>query len=139
MTNQHKSYLYIALSILLWSSVASAFKLSLREMNHLHLLFFASNASVTALFIVLLMSGKIKLLKQQSSANIVKSAVLGFLNPFLYYMVLFKAYSLLPAQEAQPLNWTWPITLTILSSLFLKQKIVSRHICIDAYNMLVIV
>ena len=33
----------------------------------------------------------------------------GFLNPFLYYIILFKAYSLLPAQEALSLNYTWPL------------------------------
>jgi drug/metabolite transporter (DMT)-like permease len=41
----------------------------------------------------------------------------------LYYVVLFKAYDLLPAQEAQPLNYTWAITLAILSIPLLKQKI----------------
>ena len=49
--------------------------------------------------------------------------MLGFLNPFLYYLVLFKAYDLLPAQEAQPLNYTWAITLALLSIPLLKQKI----------------
>lgn len=49
--------------------------------------------------------------------------MLGFLNPFLYYVVLFKAYSLLPAQEAQPLNYTWSIVLVLLSIPLLKQKI----------------
>jgi len=40
---------------------------------------------------------------------------MGFLNPFLYYLVLFKAYSLLPAQIAQPLNFIWPITLMLIA------------------------
>jgi drug/metabolite transporter (DMT)-like permease len=53
---------------------------------------------------------------------------LGFLNPFLYYTVLFKAYDLLPAQEAQPLNYTWAITLALLSIPLLKQKIGLRDI-----------
>jgi drug/metabolite transporter (DMT)-like permease len=38
-------------------------------------------------------------------------------------LILFKAYSLLPAQVAQPLNMIWPIILVFLSILFLKQKI----------------
>ena len=49
--------------------------------------------------------------------------MLGILNPFIYYIVLFKAYSLLPAQEAQPLNYTWPIMLVLLSIPLLQQKI----------------
>lgn len=38
-------------------------------------------------------------------------------------MILFKAYDLLPAQEAQPLNYTWAIVLAILSIPVLKQKV----------------
>ncbi len=49
--------------------------------------------------------------------------VLGFLNPFLYYVVLFQAYSILPAQEAQTLNYTWPIMIALLSIPILKQQI----------------
>jgi drug/metabolite transporter (DMT)-like permease len=49
--------------------------------------------------------------------------MLGFLNPFLYYVVLFKAYSILPAQEALSLNYTWPIMLVLLSIPLLKQRI----------------
>jgi drug/metabolite transporter (DMT)-like permease len=52
-----------------------------------------------------------------------RSAANGFLNPFLYYVVLFKAYSLLPAQEAQPLNYTWPLMLVLLSAPMLGQRI----------------
>jgi len=48
---------------------------------------------------------------------------LGFLNPFLYYLVLFKAYDLLPAQEAQPINYTWALTLSYLSFFVLKHKL----------------
>ena len=38
-------------------------------------------------------------------------AGLGLLNPVAYYLVLFKAYDLLPAQVAQPINYAWPIVL----------------------------
>lgn len=56
-------------------------------------------------------------------AGNISSAILGFLNPFLYYLILFKAYDLLPAQQAQPINYTWAITLSLLSVPMLKQKI----------------
>jgi len=57
-----------------------------------------------------------------------RSAAAGFLNPFLYYMVLFKAYAILPAQEAQPLNYTWPIVLSLLAVPFLGEKLRSRSL-----------
>lgn len=51
------------------------------------------------------------------------SSIQGFLNPFLYYFILFKAYSLLPAQVAQPLNYVWPIVLVLLAALFPGQRL----------------
>lgn len=48
---------------------------------------------------------------------------LGSINPFLYYLVLFKAYDLLPAQEAQAINYTWALMLAFLSVPLLKQKL----------------
>ncbi len=52
--------------------------------------------------------------------------LLGFINPFAYYLILFKAYDLLPAQEAQAINYTWVLMLSYLSVIFLKHRL-SRH------------
>ncbi len=53
---------------------------------------------------------------------------LGLINPFLYYLVLFKAYDLLPAQEAQAINYTWALMLAFLSVIILKQKLTIKDI-----------
>mgnify|MGYP000424443760 CR=1 FL=1 len=119
---QKRAYIYAAFAVLAWSTVASAFKISLNYSDPLRLLFYACTTSLAIFFVLLLFQDKIELLRC-SLAELLRSAVLGFLNPFLYYIVLFKAYSLLPAQEAQPLNYTWPIVLSILSVPLLKQKI----------------
>jgi len=75
------------------------------------------------LFVVLLWQNKSKLLLQLNQKQIYRAAFRGFLNPFLYYLVLLKAYTLLKAQEAGTLNYIWPITLVLLSIPLLKQKI----------------
>ena len=123
MDRQKKAYLYAILTVLLWSTVASAFKITLRHLNFIQLLFYASFVSMVALFLILLCQGKLRELSTFSKREYLYSALLGFLNPFFYYTILFKAYSLLPAQEAQPLNWTWPIMLVLLSIVILKQPI----------------
>lgn len=123
MDNQTKAYLYAAASILCWSTVASAFKLSLGILNAVELLFYSSLVAFCLLLGVLLAGGGLGGLKAWSYTDYGRSAWLGFLNPFLYYLVLFKAYSLLPAQEAQPLNFVWPIVLAVLSVPLLGQKI----------------
>jgi len=58
-----------------------------------------------------------------TARDALNAAFRGFLNPFLYYLVLLKAYTLLKAQEAGTLNYIWPITLVLLSIPLLKQKI----------------
>ncbi len=123
MDRQKKAYLFAILTVLLWSTVASAFKITLRYLNFIQLLFYASFVSMAVLFLILLCQGKLGDLRKFSKREYLTSALLGFLNPFFYYTILFKAYSLLPAQEAQPLNWTWPIMLVLLSIVILKQPI----------------
>jgi drug/metabolite transporter (DMT)-like permease len=128
MSNQKKAYLYAITVVAIWATVASAFKISLRYVTFLQLLFFASLFSLVVLFITIIIQKKQQRLKQCSKREYLRSCLLGILNPFLYYMVLFKAYSLLPAQEAQPLNQTWAIVLSILSIIILKQKISLKNI-----------
>jgi len=123
MEKQESAYIYAIIAVLFWSTVASAFKVTLRYLDFLQLLFFASIASLVILFLILLIQNKLNLFRGYSRKNYLHSVMLGFLNPFLYYVVLFKAYSLLPAQEAQPLNYTWSIMLVLLSIPLLKQKI----------------
>jgi drug/metabolite transporter (DMT)-like permease len=123
LENQKKAYLYAALTVLLWSTVASAFKLTLRSLDFIQMLFLASAVSTAALFLILLVQGRWKDVMASSKSDLARSAALGLLNPFIYYLVLFKAYDVLPAQEAQPLNWTWPIMLVLLSAVLLKQRI----------------
>ncbi len=123
MERQTKAYLYAVATVLLWSTVASAFKLTLGQMDFLEMLLGASVVSLAALFVIVLGQGKLSLIANSSREDVARSASLGFLNPFLYYVILFKAYSVLPAQEAQPLNWTWPIMLVLLSIAILKQPI----------------
>src|SRR5690554_1118101 len=100
MKQTDKSFLYAGIAVLLWSSVATSFKLRLSELDFIQLIFYASATSVVVLFIILLLQGNLKLLAHQSPRQWGYSMFLGFFNPVLYYLVLFKAYSLLPAQLA---------------------------------------
>lgn len=123
MKNQKMAYFYAICAVLIWSTVASAFKLSLQYLDFLQLLLISAFVSTIILMVILITQNKMKKLMKYSLKDYLHSALLGFLNPFLYYILLFKAYSLLPAQEAQPLNYTWPIMLVLLSIPLLKQKV----------------
>lgn len=116
-------YTFALMAIILWSTSGTAFKLALKGISFPQLLFISTHTAWIFLFIMLIIKGKLKSAFQNPGKNLAKSAIGGFLNPFLYYIILLKAYSLLPAQIAQPLNYTWPVMLVLLSVIFLKQKL----------------
>jgi len=120
---QARVYTLALLAILLWSTSGTAFKLALRHISFPQLLFISAHVAWIFLFVLLLIKGKLGGLLKNPVYNISRSALSGFLNPFLYYIILLKAYTLLPAQIAQPLNYAWPIMLVLLSVPFLKQKL----------------
>ncbi len=122
MINQKKAVLAALTAVLFWATVATAFKIALKEMDFFHLLLYSSASSTIVLFILILIRKKWTALKEITLNSLLFSALAGFINPFLYYLILFKSYSLLPAQIAQPLNYTWPIMLVLLSIPLLKQK-----------------
>ena len=126
MRDQKKAYLCGLASVLLWSTVASAFKLTLRHLSYAELLLWASSVSTLALGALVVAQGKTGQIF--SGAGLARSLVLGALNPLLYYLILFKAYQLLPAQEAQALNYTWALTLTWLAIPLLGQRISRRDL-----------
>lgn len=128
MKQQSRAYLFALLSVILWSTVATAFKLGLQKLSPLYLILTASAVSLLVFFTAILTQGKVNQLFKVTFSGLGKSALLGALNPFAYYLILFKAYSLLPAQVAQPLNMVWPITLALLSAPLLHQKITGRNI-----------
>jgi drug/metabolite transporter (DMT)-like permease len=123
MEKSKQSIIFAGLAILFWSTIPTAFKTALAEAPILSILTIASITAVLALIIIILATGKFSLLRQTTAKDLLNSALLGLVNPFVYYLILLKAYQLLPAQVAQPLNMIWPIILVFLSGPLLKQKI----------------
>lgn len=128
MPVQKKAYLFALLAILFWSTVASAFKISLQYLDFQSLLFFSSITSFFLLSIIIIVDGQFRKLRGITRKDLSLSILLGLLNPFLYYLILFKAYDLLPAQEAMTLNYTWPLVLALLSAPILGQKLTLKSV-----------
>lgn len=126
MERSKQSYLYAGLAIIFWSTIPTAFKISIRELPILAVLTIASVTSSVVLFIILVITGNMGRLKMTSRKDLRSSAIMGLINPFIYYLILLRAYSLLPAQVAQPLNMIWPIVLVFLSVIILHQKITKK-------------
>ncbi|WP_020680699.1 DMT family transporter [Marinobacterium rhizophilum] len=115
-------------AVLMWSTVATAFKLALQHLTPLQLLAVASLVSTLVLVVGVSIQRRWAEVAQAWKSNRWRYLGLGFLNPFFYYLVLFKAYDLLPAQQAQPLNYTWALTLSLLAVPLLGQRLHRRDI-----------
>ena len=110
-------------AVLLWSTVATAFKLTLAEFTPIQMLTVASIVSGFALLVICAIQGKLNQVASTFLANPWYYLLLGLINPLAYYLILFKAYSLLPASQAQAINYSWAITLTLMAAVFLGQTI----------------
>lgn len=126
MKRSSRAYLYAALSVFLWGTIPTAFKIALSELSIVTMLGITTLISTVVLFMVVAVTGKLKLLREMTVRDIMWSALLGLITPVAYYLILLTAYSLLPGQVAQPINMIWPIILVFLSIPLLHQRIPSR-------------
>lgn len=123
MSPQNKAYIFALLAVACWSTIGSAFKLTLQFIDPLNLLLFSSLVACFVLLAIILLQGKADHLKKLTKRDFLWSAFLGLLNPFLYYVVLLEGYDILKAQEAGTLNYVWPLLLVLLSIPILGQHI----------------
>lgn len=120
--HQNQAYAFAVATVLLWSTVAVAFKLALQQIDVFQLVFYSTFAATIILICISWAQGSITSLSIQFKNHWKMTVLSGCINPVLYYLVLFAAYDRLPAQIAQPINYTWAIVLTFLSIPFLKQR-----------------
>lgn len=123
MEASKKALIYAIVAILSWSTVASAFKMALRNYSHYEMLLIASFTALGIFAIVMTIQKRWGHLRSLSAKQWLWYAFVGLLNPVAYYLVLFKAYSLLPAQVAQPINYSWPIILLVLLAIIARKPI----------------
>jgi uncharacterized membrane protein len=92
-----KSYIYAGLAILFWSTIPTVFKIGLGELDVLSMLTIATFTSALVLFLIITGTKKLNLLIKMTRKDLLASALLGLINPFIYYIILLEAYKLLPA------------------------------------------
>ena len=126
--NQKKATLFALLAVLMWSTVASAFKITLTYFSPIQMLLVSSFTTLILLTIICYFQGNLHKLRLYFFSRPLFYLTMGIINPFLYYIILFQAYDLLPAQQAQSLNYTWAIMLSILAVPFLGQKLFKKDI-----------
>jgi drug/metabolite transporter (DMT)-like permease len=121
--DQRKAVTCGLVAVALWATVASAFKLTLREATPIQLLFYAALTSVLLLIVILVARGEALPRKFW-----LRAAVMGLVNPVAYYLLLFSAYHRLPAQEALAINYSWPLMLMVMACVVERRQPRARDI-----------
>lgn len=111
--------------VLMWSTVATGFKLGLATFAVEQLLFLGTLVSWLVFFGFAAGTQNLSLAPPDRKLAI----GLGLINPTAYYLILFAAYDRLPAHVTQPINYTWAITLALLAVPILGQRLSLRSLC----------
>jgi len=118
-----KAYLYISLTLLLWSSTAAVAKLLLKSLNVFQLLLYVSLIASISLFVIIIFQNKIDVIRKYKFKDYCFFAFMGFIGIYLYHMFLFLGFASASVQEIFIVNYTWPIWVVIFGILILKEKI----------------
>ena len=118
-----KNLIYAVLTVLIWSTMASAVKALLSDIPNMQALSVSSIFSFLFLLVVNIKNRKIKTLNVYTAKDILIMCGLGFLGLFLYSAFYYYGLSVLTAQEACILNYLWPIMLVVFSCILLKEKL----------------
>lgn len=117
------------LAVVFWSTASTAFKLGLQSQTPLQLVTLATLASA------LILGGALALRRPPATRTapgwrrlLAEATTLGLINPLLFYPTLLSGYDRLPAQIAQPLNYTWAIVLALLAVPLLRQRLARRAV-----------
>jgi drug/metabolite transporter (DMT)-like permease len=123
MQTKNIQYIFVAMTILLWSFVPTVAKLVLRNLNAFQVLNFTSFFAVLSLSFAVLFQKKVKSIKNYSRKQILTMILIGVLSPFIYYVLLFESFERAPVADAQILNYMWPIFVVIFATFILRQKL----------------
>ena len=104
-------------AVLLWSTAATAFELALRSASPCMVVLISS-----AFSLAFLAAWNAMARTRPTRADLVSALPRGFLNPFVYYLVLLEAYDRLPAQVAMVVNYVWPVMLVLMHSVAKRKR-----------------
>ena len=123
MKNDQQALLLGLSAVLLWSTVATAFKVALTYLSPLELVWLAAFFSWLLMTIFLWSSHR---LREAAKSHWHTALWTGVMNPVVYYLILLVAYDRLQGQEAMALNYTWALTMSLLAVPILGHRLTRK-------------
>lgn len=121
-----KAYSFAALTVILWSTLATISKILLNNLNVMFVLAATSVIATVAIFVYNLFRGNLKQFHTCSVRQILSMCLLGFIGFFLYNWFYLLGIAMIPSQQAMVINYLWPALIIVFSVLLYKESITWR-------------
>ena len=117
-----KSYIYAAISIAFWSTVAVITKIMLSSFNSFQVLWISSFFAGLFLLIVNISNKNIKKLKAFKFKDYIIATLVTLPGTFLYYVFYYLGADRMLASQAFIINYLWPMMSVVFACIILKEK-----------------
>lgn len=131
-----KAYVFAAISIVLWSSIATVTKLLMQSLSSYKVLCVSALFAALALLIVNIAAGKLKILKSYRVTDYVCIILIGLPGTFFYYVFLYGGTDRMQASQAFIINYLWPVMSVVFACILLKEKMTARKAIAIAMSFL---
>lgn len=123
LKNIHISYIFVAITILLWWTSPAVSRLLLTNLEPFQIIFYYNLFAIISLFFLSFFKWKLKIIKKYKKKDFMYFLWMWFLWIFLYEIFLFYAFLNTTTQEAVIANYTYPIFTVIFAGFLLKEKL----------------
>ncbi|MBQ3124665.1 MAG: DMT family transporter [Clostridia bacterium] len=137
MKKQYIPYIYAAVTIFMWSTIAVISKLLLGKFNNFQVLWMSSLLGSVMLLILNTASGIIKQLKRFRLKDYLTVLMAGLPGTLLYYIFYYAGTDILPsASQSFIINYLWPIMSVVFACIINKEKMTFRKAIAIALSFL---
>jgi len=123
-----KIYLLVAVAIIGWSTLTPVTALLVADLPNMQVLFIVSAIAFVSALLLNCKRENWQILRNYKLKDIVAQAGLGFLGLFLYTTLYNFGLTQLSAQDANIINYLWPLMIILFSIPILREKLTFRKI-----------
>ena len=123
-----KTYIFIAITIFCWSTIATTSKLLLNELSSIQVLWMSTLIGAVFLVILNLCTGNFRTYKNYRIKDYLIMTGIGLPGTLFYYLFYYSGTALMPASQAFIVNYLWPIMSVVFACIILKEKLTLKKL-----------
>jgi len=123
-----KSYIFAGIAIIGWSTLAPTTKLLVTDLPNMQVLFISSSIAFLSLLLFNCVRKNLRILRGYTFKDIATQLALGVLGLFAYTALYNFGIERLTSQDANIINYLWPLMIILFSVPILKEKFSLRKL-----------